>query len=56
LLGVALISTVVVQVPLHARLAERHDVRDAARLISSNWVRNVAWAMRGLVLAWVLAT
>lgn len=56
LLGVALTSTVVVQVPLHARLAERHDVRDAARLISSNWVRTVAWTMRGLLLAWVLAS
>ena len=56
LLGVALASTVVVQVPLHARLAERHDVRDAARLTSSNWVRTVAWTMRGLLLAWVLAS
>jgi hypothetical protein len=54
LLGVALTSTVMVQVPLHARLAERHDVRDAAQLISSNWVRTVAWTVRGLLLAWVL--
>ena len=56
LLGVALTSTVMVQVPLHARLAERHDVRDAAQLISSNWVRTAAWTMRGLLLAWVLAS
>lgn len=56
LLGGALTSTVVVQVPLHTRLAERHDGRDAARLTSSNWVRTLAWTMRGLLLAWVLAS
>ena len=56
LLGLALTSTVVVQVPLHARLADRHDDRDAEKLISSNWVRTVAWTMRGLILAWVLAS
>lgn len=56
LLGVALTSTVMVQVPLHAQLAERHDGRDAAQLIASNWVRTLAWTVRGLLLAWVLAT
>jgi hypothetical protein len=56
LLGVALTSTVVVQVPPHTRLAERHDGRDAALLITSNWVRTVAWTMRGLPLAWMVAT
>ncbi len=55
LLGVALTSTVLVQVPLHGRLAERHDAQDAARLISTNWVRTVAWSMRGLLLAIALA-
>lgn len=56
LLGVALASTVMLQVPLHARLAERHDDRVAARLISTNWVRTAAWTARGLTLAWVLAS
>ncbi len=56
LLGVALVSTVMIQVPLHARLAERHDARDAARLVSTNWIRTAAWSMRGLLLAWVLAS
>ncbi|MFW2381033.1 MAG: hypothetical protein ACN4GZ_04680 [Acidimicrobiales bacterium] len=55
LLAAALISTVLVQVPLHARLAERHDSGDARRLIASNWVRTIAWTARGLLLAWVLA-
>ncbi len=56
LLAVALGSTVLVQVPLHTRLAEGHDPRVAERLISTNWVRTVAWTARGLLLAWVLAT
>jgi len=56
MLGVALGSTVMIQVPLHARLAEEHDARTAQRLVTSNWVRTVAWTLRGLVLAWVLAT
>ena len=55
-LGVALLSTVLVQVPLHARLAEHHDAQAAHRLVTSNWVRTVAWTVRGLVLSWVLAT
>ena len=56
LLGVALMSTVVIQVPLHGRLAQRHDDRAARQLVASNWVRTAAWTLRGLVLAWVLAT
>lgn len=54
LLGVALASTAFVQVPLHARLAERHDPQVAHRLISTNWVRTVAWTARGVLLAGVV--
>ncbi len=56
LLGVALLSTVFVQVPLHSHLASGHDAAAAQRLISTNWVRTSAWTARGLVLALVLAT
>lgn len=56
LLGVALGSTVVVQVPLHQRLAVQHDERTAQRLVSTNWVRTAAWSVRGALLAGVLAT
>ena len=56
LLGVALLSTVLVQVPLHTRLAEHHDVDAVRRLIVSNWVRTVAWMARGMLLAGVLAS
>lgn len=56
LLGVALASTAIVQVPLHRRLAAGHDAEVAARLVRTNWVRTVAWTARGVVLAAVLAT
>jgi len=56
LLGVALLSTIVVQVPLHGRLAEGHDDELARRLVTTNWLRTAAWSARGLVLAIVLAT
>lgn len=51
LLGVALLSTALVQVPLHRRLAEHHDADAAQRLIVSNWVRTVAWTACGVLLA-----
>ncbi|MGY9073215.1 MAG: hypothetical protein ACKVHU_09740 [Acidimicrobiales bacterium] len=51
LLGVALLSAALVQVPLHRRLAEHHDADAAQRLIVSNWVRTVAWTARGVLLA-----
>jgi len=56
LLGVALLSTAFVQVPLHARLAEGHDDAVVRSLISTNWVRTAAWTARGIVLAAVLAS
>ena len=56
LLGVALASTAFVQVPLHARLAESHDDAVVTSLITTNWVRTVAWTARGLLLAAVLAS
>lgn len=56
LLGLALLSTIALQVPLHSRLAEGHDEKVALRLITTNWLRTAAWTFRGLVLAVVLAT
>lgn len=56
LLGVALSSTVLVQVPLHTRLARGHDPVAARRLVSTNWVRTLAWTARGVLLAAVLVS
>jgi uncharacterized membrane protein len=56
LVGLALVSTVLIQVPLHAQLAAAHDAEAARRLIASNWVRTVVWTAKGLLLLAVLAT
>jgi len=54
LLGLALlvviwVSTAFIQVPCHRILTERFDERAHRRLVSSNWIRTVAWTLRGLV-------
>ena len=56
LLAVALLSTVLVQVPLHSRLADGHDDAVARALVSTNWVRTAAWTVRAVLLAAVLAS
>ena len=54
LLALALLSTAAVQVPLHRRLAAGHEPTAARSLVSTNWVRTLAWTLRGAVLAGVL--
>lgn len=56
LLAVALVTTAVVQVPQHSRLADGHDDEVVQSLIAGNWIRTIAWTARGLVLAVALAT
>lgn len=46
------LSTAAIQVPAHARLADGFDQAAHARLVGSNWIRTVAWTLRGLLLAW----
>jgi hypothetical protein len=49
-LAVVLVSTVVAQVPQHARLARSSDADEVAdavqRLVRSNWVRTIGWSIR----------
>lgn len=49
LLAIIWISTFAVQVPLHAKLAQRHSFPSIRRLVMSNWVRTIAWSGRGIV-------
>ncbi len=43
------ISTALVQVPLHGRLAEGFDPQAARRLVATNWFRTVAWTARAVI-------
>jgi hypothetical protein len=55
LVAVAWLSTFLVQVPLHARLAREGHVPDAvAALVRSNWIRTSAWTARAILAAWML--
>ncbi len=48
------LSTGLVQVPLHNRLAAGFDARSISLLVATNWVRTLAWTARAaLVLRWV---
>ena len=51
LLAVALGSTVLLSVPLHARMAESPDESIGRRLVLTNWPRTIAWTVRGVVCA-----
>ncbi|MFN0133352.1 MAG: hypothetical protein ACKVW3_12600 [Phycisphaerales bacterium] len=43
------VSTFAVQVPLHARLASGFDRAVWSRLVATNWVRTIAWTVRGII-------
>jgi hypothetical protein len=44
------ISTWLVQIPLHDKLAAGFDAHAHARLAATNWWRTAAWSLRGLCL------
>ncbi len=43
------ISTFAVQVPLHERLASGFDRAVWRRLVATNWLRTMAWTVRGII-------
>lgn len=49
LVAVIWASTIFVQVPLHGRLEQRFDAAAIARLVSTNWIRTIAWTLRALI-------
>ena len=50
------LSTALVQMPLHARLAsEGHAAGTVAALVRSNWPRTLLWSLRAALAAWMLA-
>ncbi|MGB8852531.1 MAG: hypothetical protein WCC69_03085 [Pirellulales bacterium] len=50
------LSTALVQMPLHARLArEGHAADTVATLVRSNWPRTLLWSLRAALAAWMLA-
>ena len=54
LLGLIWLSTAVIQVPLHARLAAGYEAPIARKLVRTNWLRTLAWSLRALLLGGIL--
>ncbi len=49
-LAVAWASTFFWQVPLHEKLRAGHDQATIARLVTTNWLRTIAWTTRAVLL------
>jgi hypothetical protein len=56
LLGIIWLSTTVGQVPMHRRLERGFDQAAHRRLVRGNWVRTIAWSLRGVLAVLMLAT
>jgi len=47
-------STFLVQVPLHEKLAQNFDGDVQKRLVLTNWIRTIAWSLRGALVLWMI--
>lgn len=54
LAGSMWLSTIAVQGPCHARLAEGYDREIVQRLIVTNWFRTAGWSARGALVVWMM--
>lgn len=48
------LSTGLVSVPCHSKLAGGFDAAVIDRLVSTNWLRTIAWTARGVLVLWML--
>jgi hypothetical protein len=55
LLLVIWLSTALLQVPRHNRLAQGFDARAHRFLVRTNWIRTVAWTLRSLLSVYMLS-
>lgn len=51
LLAAAWLTTLLVQVPMHRRLAAGKDDGVIERLVETNWWRTAAWTLRGILVS-----
>ncbi len=55
LLGIIWLSTAVWQIPVHRRLEQGFDPAAYRQLVRGNWIRTIAWSLRGLLAVQMLA-
>jgi hypothetical protein len=46
LIGLNWISTAALQIPCHMKLSHRYDAAIQHRLVTTNWIRTIAWTVR----------
>lgn len=56
LLLVVWVSTAGWQMPCHRALLQGYDESQVRTLVQSNWVRTIAWTMRGLIVTGLIAS
>ena len=47
-------STAFLQIPQHNALSKAYDLKAHNLLIQTNWIRTIAWSMRGFLLLYML--
>lgn len=55
LVGVIWVSTGLLQVPLHQTLTTGFDPEAHRNLVTTNWIRTIAWILRAGLVGWMLA-
>lgn len=55
LLAIIWLSTAFLQVPRHSALGLGFDAEAHNYLVLSNWVRTIAWSLRGALVLWMTA-
>jgi hypothetical protein len=48
------ISTLFVQSPIHGKLAGGFEDDLVKKLVLTNWIRTIAWTMRGTLILWMI--
>ncbi|REL24585.1 hypothetical protein DYD21_18540 [Rhodohalobacter sp. SW132] len=53
LIGLIWLSTFLLQMPIHLKLAESHSSGRVKKLVQSNWVRTALWTIRLILLIYL---
>jgi uncharacterized membrane protein len=59
LLGIALlfliwVSTALLQIPCHGQLSKGFDAKIHRQLVTTNWIRTLAWTLRAGLVCWFI--
>jgi uncharacterized membrane protein len=55
LLLVIWLSTFFFQVPMHRILTRGFNASSHQKLVMSNWIRTIAWSLRGIMVLWMVS-